>query len=677
MHVHGNGFFRVNVRSRKEICINETMEMPVGVTLASLRLFLRKTFPYLPGYFKFETEDKVKIEQSLEKRVLAHTLGPTVYLYPFIPKYPKGQDPESLMERQKSALGGNGGDMSTKRRGKAKLDPIESERSLNSRSGSRQARRGSPSFGSSQDAGDDFFNGTMYEDEGFVPMAVREKVMREWDENLIASMTTTEIPITVDQSTSEATGLSGISPDFIAVLRKSGIESVANKLDMNEFRSISALEIRDGSTPSVSFDDNKEFQRFAMKQTLMGLVDSQVLKLQMLSRRRQAYQKVSRVRAEKAADAERRALLEAVEQADKLGSSDIPLSAGPSNGGTELLSSQAVVATNAPVVSYVLGEDVMARLGSDLDLLPARIVAVNGDGSYDLSFYHGEIGYHIPGVDLVSNSGKIAVPKSANQPLPEYEVPYSERRERVQNNDNPSQGENQLLQSDATTFSEKPNKKSLKKGKSRLLLSIEKSVRDLEMSAAEGFVGEFTHSPTIDKMKMDIHGRTSKARIVVSIDSLDVSHMKTSKSAEKKQNAESDKSREMAEMQRIERDEARKKRLEEEEADADAKQRETEQAAAEAAAAFKTHPARPVTPQSVAKDTAALVINGALSRQARPSSASADMTIMASGIAQQAIIQGLQRQSSPSPSGKRSDASDEGVLETSHAGKQDEVLEQD
>ena len=117
------GFVRVNVRSRKEICVNETMEMPASTTLANLRQFLCKTFPYLPAYFKFETEDKVKVDPKLEKRVMVSTLGTTIYLYPFIPKYPKGQEPETVMAQKAAAFNSGSSPM---KGGKKALDPIGS-----------------------------------------------------------------------------------------------------------------------------------------------------------------------------------------------------------------------------------------------------------------------------------------------------------------------------------------------------------------------------------------------------------------------------------------------------------------------------------------------------------------------------------------------------------------------
>ena len=88
------GCIRVNVRSRNEIRINESLEMPQNITLRSLRLFLRKTFPYLPYRFEFETETKVRVESELENKILVSTMGNVIYMTPYIPKYPKGHEKE-------------------------------------------------------------------------------------------------------------------------------------------------------------------------------------------------------------------------------------------------------------------------------------------------------------------------------------------------------------------------------------------------------------------------------------------------------------------------------------------------------------------------------------------------------------------------------------------------------
>ena len=61
-------FIQISIRSQKNIRINETLELPASVTLATLRQFLKKTYPYLPGRFRFQNES-VLIEQSFEKTV--------------------------------------------------------------------------------------------------------------------------------------------------------------------------------------------------------------------------------------------------------------------------------------------------------------------------------------------------------------------------------------------------------------------------------------------------------------------------------------------------------------------------------------------------------------------------------------------------------------------------------
>jgi hypothetical protein len=77
-------FIQISIRSQKNIRINETLELPASVTLATLRQFLKKTYPYLPGRFRFQNES-VLIEQSFEKTVPVGFMGKTLFLVPYVP----------------------------------------------------------------------------------------------------------------------------------------------------------------------------------------------------------------------------------------------------------------------------------------------------------------------------------------------------------------------------------------------------------------------------------------------------------------------------------------------------------------------------------------------------------------------------------------------------------------
>jgi len=388
------GHVRINVRSRKEICINETMEMPVETTLASLRLFLRKTFPYLPWAFKFETEKKVTIDISLEKRILVSALCPTVYLYPYIPKYPKGQDPATLLAEKAAAL--NGGTAPSPLANK--LKKLEKKR----RGLGSPGKPGESLVGMGMNGESGFtYNQGEEEDgeveDGLIPLHVRERVLDEWRDNRIAYMQA----IQFNSQGTEEEERTGIPEKFLKVLRSSGLEQLIGSLDINEFRRINAYELRKGAVPRVSYNDETEFRRFAMRSTVIQALAPKALAIQQKARSNLAKQKVSIKRQEILfmKQEEERKKREMAEQAELL------------SGSSENLN------------KFKVGSDVFARVDSDGDLLPARITAIHNVSNSsstrnatieltDLFFYHGEEAKGVPLNTLLDNSNLMGVPES-------------------------------------------------------------------------------------------------------------------------------------------------------------------------------------------------------------------------------------------------------------------------
>ena len=656
------GYIRVNVRSRKEICVNETMEMPNQTTLASLRQFLRKTFPYLPWYFKFETENKVKIDHNLEKRIAVATLGPTIYLYPFIPKYPKGQDPETLLAKKMAAMdgGGGGGSPDGKKGKKAMLDPISSP-------GTPAAKPGSPGGGlfGSMRGDEELFYEEEYGDEGLVPSAVRSKIRDEWEQDRIASMTRTGAISPPSSATAN-----GIPPDLMTVLRTSGLDGLAINLDMGEFRVVTsyenrvnkvALTLRPQSlsisltltptltliltqthkTPSVSFDDKKEFRRFAMKQTLMMNLHPEALRIQQKVRTKLAKKRVSQKRLEIAAEAERLALLDGMDVMDSTGDERF---AGVTALAPPPTFSPASFAGESSSEMYSKGDEVLARVAGSADFLPARVVERARSGTYTLAFYHGETLTDIVTSDMIWNKEMVGVPQSATAPAPAFEVV-----ERPMAASPPTTG---LY--DTSNFA---RPKGYKPQKSKLVQNIEQAILDMDHAAHDNFLAEFTHSPTLEKMKQEKTGQdvvNGTKKVVVAIDD-DLSEVKRRKqaNADKKLAAERNKkepaerarqaaaARDKTEAQaKVEEAEKKKeeKEMKEKEAARQRKLREeraksvTPQSVAEEQTSMiieaAVHKAttvapnfRPVTPQKVAQDQTGIIIDAALARSSRPSTA--------------------------------------------------------
>ena len=172
------GCIRINVRSRHEIRINESLEMPENMTLRSLRLFLRKTFPYLPYRFEFETESKVRVDIELEIKILVSTMGTVVYLIPWIPKYPKGHEKAEKRTRTKGRSkddGNNGNNGNNKNNKSGKLSPL------------RAKSPGNDKEWVDYDNGGDGNN----EDDALVPPRVRRKILDAWQQDKIARISTT------------------------------------------------------------------------------------------------------------------------------------------------------------------------------------------------------------------------------------------------------------------------------------------------------------------------------------------------------------------------------------------------------------------------------------------------------------------------------------------------------
>ena len=79
---------RIKVKSVKERDICETIETHSMGNLRSLKIFILKTFPYFPTKFQFVLTNGNAIAECDEKKIVAKSLGGTVYIQPFIDKIP-------------------------------------------------------------------------------------------------------------------------------------------------------------------------------------------------------------------------------------------------------------------------------------------------------------------------------------------------------------------------------------------------------------------------------------------------------------------------------------------------------------------------------------------------------------------------------------------------------------
>lgn len=72
--------FRITIKKRSTVHINETLEMPQQTTLSALRVFLRHTYCYFPIKYFFEMTDGTVIKKRAEKNVFVQDVGDQIYL---------------------------------------------------------------------------------------------------------------------------------------------------------------------------------------------------------------------------------------------------------------------------------------------------------------------------------------------------------------------------------------------------------------------------------------------------------------------------------------------------------------------------------------------------------------------------------------------------------------------
>ena len=485
-YTRGPSHVRVNIRSRKTLIINETVEMPQSTTLASLRLFLRKTFPYLPFLFKFETESKVRINQDYEDQVLVSTMSSVIYLIPSIPKYPKGQDPETLMKKQIAALSGQTGKNSgSPTRGKSRggsrggnrLEPLDPATSgghspvtpgspmpMSPAPGSPNGR--SPSRG---DAGggsyyDDNEAATREEDVS-LPVRVRQQIKNAWELDKIKTINIkSPTPVIDYQSMSE------IPAEFVAELRKLNLTDLS--LDMSNYRQLDKLQLRN---PIVSFNDTNEFQRFALRSAVLAGLDDKIIKIQCAARQKNSKKRVDGI----IRDAHRDALI----YQEKL---DEELKRRQNDENEALLkkeerkehTSTAPVSEDLVFIPFNVGDIVDVCI--DDDWLPGKVVYVdNATGMINVSHY-------FDGATTQYNVGHVR-PNSTYVPPVEIE---SDSLGHVDDN--------------VTIHFKKPRKKMHSKANDQLRF----------LNTPTAFVGVYARSPTLDSEREFSSGNKTTVRSV-------------------------------------------------------------------------------------------------------------------------------------------------------------------
>ena len=481
------GCIRVNVRSRNEIRINESLEMPQSITLRSLRLFLRKTFPYLPYRFEFETETSVRVDSELENKILVSTMGNVIYMTPYIPKYPKGHEKEE--KKPEVQIEG-------RRKDKNKLNEQQQQQQRgrspqkNGRIGSPNGKKLSPIRNNTNTAdgiNDNMewvtYDGDVDVNEPLVPDYMRRSILDAWKTDEIATLASTHAltqdgalvnPDSANNSISHTNATAvdssngaedenlvghardvstlsrfntvtlsedtinnnnnennenengtiitnfttntaiksvsdlGLPEKFVAILKNLGLR--AGDININKFRDIDPLQRKE--FPTVSFDDTKEFRRYALRNALFLKLMPATIMIQCMIRKKLARNKVNRARLQK--------------QQDEWIATQLELEA-KEREAQEILASQPIV--------YQVNDEVLARL--DGDWLPARITMISNDDSYELHYHHGEIAKGVSARYLRYNNSQ-RVPLDAmqmNQAI-EQAVSIKEQQQQQQNKNN-------------------------------------------------------------------------------------------------------------------------------------------------------------------------------------------------------------------------------------------------